>query len=150
MRTKLLLGVTAVLLLTAAQEPDEDVKKERKKLEGAWRVLTCDTNGVRIPIEAFKNVVIRFEGDTITFQDGKTVYDEIVFDLAPDKKPPEIDYHYTKGIKKGVKEKGIYELAGDRLKLCVHPNGKKRPSEFGSPPGTGVQLMVLQRQKSAK
>jgi hypothetical protein len=41
---------------------------------------------------------------------------------------------------------GIYELDGDRLRLCVvGDHGKKRPSDFE--PGKGDWVYTLQRNK---
>jgi len=46
----------------------------------------------------------------------------------------------------GVSHRGIYELDGDRRKLCV---GEKdgRPTEFTTPPGTDHSARVLERVK---
>ncbi len=40
---------------------------------------------------------------------------------------------------------GIYELEGDRYKVCFAPPGKARPDDFTSKPGTGYILQVWQR-----
>ena len=42
---------------------------------------------------------------------------------------------------------GIYEFAGDTLKACFDPQGKKRPTEFKSPAGSEIFLNVHKRVK---
>jgi uncharacterized protein (TIGR03067 family) len=42
---------------------------------------------------------------------------------------------------------GIYELDGDRYKVCFAPAGKPRPSEFASKPGSGSLLQAWKRKK---
>jgi hypothetical protein len=42
---------------------------------------------------------------------------------------------------------GIYEIKGDRYKVCFSPAGKGRPAQFGSRPGSGYILQVWQRKK---
>src|SRR5688572_4593926 len=122
---------------------DEALDKEIKSLQGTWKVIDSRVNGKKIPLEAYKNVRIAIEKTQITFKDGGKPFDEMQFTLNPAAKPPAIDYAYVGGLKKG-----IYELSGEQLKICVAPSRGPRPTEFGSPPDSGVQYLVLQRQSS--
>jgi hypothetical protein len=42
---------------------------------------------------------------------------------------------------------GIYEFDGDKLKVCFDATGKKRPTEFKSPPGSETFVNVHKRVK---
>ena len=42
---------------------------------------------------------------------------------------------------------GIYDLEGNRYKVCFAPVGKPRPSEFVSTPGSGYILQFWERPK---
>lgn len=46
----------------------------------------------------------------------------------------------------GQKLHGIYELAGNQLKLCYGPADKPKPTTFAAPPGSGYYLEVWARQ----
>jgi uncharacterized protein (TIGR03067 family) len=99
-------------------------------------------------LEAFKKVVVTIQGNKILFKESDKVYEEVEFDIDSEAKIKEIDYHYITGLKKGVREQGIYQLDGDQLKICMAQQKQKRPAEFVSKKGTGQQLWTLKRLKS--
>jgi uncharacterized protein (TIGR03067 family) len=62
--------------------------------------------------------------------------------------PKAIDYKQTsEGEDKGKGALGIYEVVGDRLKVCAVPDGKERPTEFSSKPGSGHYFRVYKRER---
>jgi uncharacterized protein (TIGR03067 family) len=65
--------------------------------------------------------------------------------LDPKKKPARIDL-----LRQGLKESalGIYELKGDRLKMCYGEPGKDRPEKFESESGDRLFLLELERVKA--
>jgi uncharacterized protein (TIGR03067 family) len=140
-------AIVFAAVILGAGAGDDPVQKELKKFQGTWKVVRMQVDGVKIPPEAFDKTTVVVEGDKFSFRDKGKVYEEIevVLDLA--KKPREIDMHFVTGLKKGVTEKGIYELDGDTLKICQSLNLKKRPTDLESGKGSAQQLMVLRRQK---
>src|SRR5262249_52149718 len=78
---------------------------------------------------------------------------EGVIKLDPGKQPKQ--FHLTqivlevgnnKGMN-GVDDFGIYDLAGDKLKVCY---ASERPVEFNTKPGTRQKLHVFRRAKEAE
>ena len=67
--------------------------------------------------------------------------------LDPSKSPKAIDVTMTEGPNKGAVMLGIYEFDGDTLKVCFDPQGKKRPTEFKSPPDSANFVNVHKRVK---
>jgi len=51
----------------------------------------------------------------------------------------------TAGIQKDALIPGIYELKKDELKICARVFGNDRPTEFASPAGSSVVLLILRR-----
>ena len=51
--------------------------------------------------------------------------------------PAAIDYVNLHGGVKGKAQAGIYELAGDSLKICMAAPGQPRPKTFESHPKDG-------------
>src|SRR5262249_28332296 len=64
--------------------------------------------------------------------------------------PRRVDMLFDAGPEKGNANLGIYELKGDRWKLCLATRGQTRPSRFVSEPGTGFAVETLARGKPAK
>lgn len=141
------LAVVGTFVFAAGGGGDA-IKKELKRFEGAWKIAQMQVDGVEIPLTAFKKTTVVIDGDRMTFKDGDKVYDAIECDIDPSKKPPEIDLHHISGLKKGVVERGIYDLDGDTLKVCQSLTAKKRPSGFNADKGSAQQLMILRKQRS--
>jgi uncharacterized protein (TIGR03067 family) len=63
--------------------------------------------------------------------------------------PKSFELHFEEGPEKGNTSFGIYELDGDRWKICLTTRGNERPREFAAPPGTGIALETLRRGPAA-
>lgn len=61
-----------------------------------------------------------------------------VGDFRPDPASKTFEMTVREGQKKGLKVHGIYEVKGDKLKLCYVPADKPRPAKFEAPAGSGV------------
>jgi len=61
-------------------------------------------------------------------------------------KPKSIVFEYAAGPLKGQKRHGIYELAGNQLKLCYGPADKPKPVAFAAPEKSGYFFEVWARQ----
>lgn len=67
--------------------------------------------------------------------------------LDTSKKPKTIDTEQIVGEHKGKTIQGIYEIDGDKLRVCMATPGKERPTEFSAKAGSGNSLAVYQREK---
>jgi uncharacterized protein (TIGR03067 family) len=82
-----------------------------------------------MPAEAARRLRYVFEGDRVTLlEDGKSTGAGTVT-LHPVASPKALDVLMTEGPGRGQKAEGIYEVAGDRLTLCIGPG---RPAGFRS------------------
>jgi uncharacterized protein (TIGR03067 family) len=66
--------------------------------------------------------------------------------LDPAASPKSIAFEFAEGPLKGQKRHGIYEIAGNQLKLCYGPSDKPKPTTFAAPAGSGLFLEVWARQ----
>jgi uncharacterized protein (TIGR03067 family) len=85
-----------------------------------------------------------FTGNKFNWTDGPALGEKaptVVLDAT--KKPKTMDIGLP-GLPPGLL---IYELDGDLLRLCSDGGGKGRPTEFSSPKGSKLILMVLKREK---
>ena len=132
-------------LCLAAGASQDAAKKDLEALQGTWSVVTLENDGTPLPPEAIKGSTFVVKGDRYTLKGGADTFRGMLR-LDPSKKPKALDATFVDddGKDKG-KAQGIYELAGDRLRICWR-EGDRRPAEFASKPGSGARLIVLKRQ----
>src|SRR5262249_15636859 len=107
------------------------------------------TGGTAIPTGDLKGFIVIYDGDKHTVKHGDKVIQVGTQTIDPSKSPKTIDVTMTEGPNKGAVTLGIYGFDGDTLKVCFDPQGKKRPTEFKSAPGSQHFVNVHKRVKSA-
>jgi len=152
MRTLALVSLTGLLAATAPATKDSPVKKEVAKLAGTWVVSTVESNGRSATDDELEGLRYVFTADGAwKLQKATQTLAEGTYKLDPAKKPKTIDYQIVKTIAaqdKGKTSLGIYELAGDRLKVCrTWPENEERPGDFSAGPGSKRILTEFKRQK---
>jgi uncharacterized protein (TIGR03067 family) len=147
------LGILLVTALAATASADdaknEAIEKYHKAIEGTWRVISLEVNGVKVSDEDVKKMTIVNGSDgTWAFRtDGQDTL-KGTSSVDPTKDPRQIELTPDEGENKGQQYVGIYELTENTRKLCVAPPGRDRPTQFTSNPGTDHVLIVLEREKS--
>jgi uncharacterized protein (TIGR03067 family) len=132
---------------TGARAGDKaGVEKELKKFQGIWTFESVEAGGKEVPAAEFKGMTVTFEGDKYTVKKGDEIIQVGTQKLDPSKSPKAFDVAVAEGLNKGAVMLGIYEINGDTLKVCFDPEGKKRPTEFTSAPGSQI-LVVHKRVK---
>jgi uncharacterized protein (TIGR03067 family) len=125
-----------------------ELKKEASKFQGTWTFESSVTGGEELPADQLKMFVVIFKGDKHTVKKGDEVIQVGTQMLDPSKSPKTIDVTMLEGPHKGTVMLGIYEIGADTLKVCFDPEGKTRPTEFKSPPGSKNFVNVHKRAKS--
>ncbi|MDY3553771.1 TIGR03067 domain-containing protein [Gemmata sp. JC717] len=145
---------TVVLANPPAPAPANDLDK----VQGYWKPLQCETEGkAMMPTDIMKQVTAVFDKSEyfLYFKDSKLDKDgkPIIFRLAlanitldAATAPKAITFEFADGPQKGKKCHGIYELAGNQLKMCYGPVDKPKPTKFESPTGSGYFLETWARQ----
>jgi uncharacterized protein (TIGR03067 family) len=136
--------LTLGFVLTSPVRGDE--KAELKKLEGTWLPTTAEFGGRSWPDEQLKTTkLVIADGKytvTVSGQDDKGT-----LKVDPTAKPATMDIVGTEGPNKGRTIPAIYELSGDKLKICYALDGKERPGAFESKMGTRLFLVEYKREK---
>jgi uncharacterized protein (TIGR03067 family) len=138
--------LVATGLLLGADKPADEAKKEIKKFQGTWKFDSVEAEGKKLSLDMFKDSTLVIKDDKFTFTEGKETH-KGTFKVDVSKKPKTIDITFTEGPEKGKTIIGIYELEGDTYKVCLDPEGKKRPAKFATKEGSGIVLEVLKREK---
>ncbi len=165
----LLTGGLGTMVLTAGPAPDgpkpvvkdkPDAKApeketpeaaEMKKLQGVWRVTKIETNRGVVPAKAIEPMRWEIVDSTIIVIDGPDDKQRNKSRMALDvtKSPKRIvQTALTEpGEKPGRKIEGIYEVKGDKLRICFGGEGKEFPTEFKVAKGNDTGLIELERVK---
>jgi uncharacterized protein (TIGR03067 family) len=124
------------VLALGAPALKEPLKKDND-IVGEWVVESSVWNGRPRP---YQNRPMR-----MTFQaDGTWVQ----YRGDPTSNPPAITLKYDAPEQFGPEALGIYRVEGDTLTLCYgRSSSETRPTEFASPEGAQLSLMVFKRVK---
>ena len=147
-----LLGFALLFVVTglpaAGDAKDEAIKKDRKKYEGTWQVVSLEVDGNKTAEDDAKKITVVNEADGkwAIEVEGKVIA-RGTSEIDPTKKPRAVDLTETEGDAKGKTFHGIYEFEDDTRKVCLAESGKDRPSEFSSKADSGHILVVLKRVK---
>jgi uncharacterized protein (TIGR03067 family) len=151
------LGVTGITGIATSMAVGADPKPtdDLGALQGNWKPLQCEYQGSpQMPIEVMKQVTGVYDKSEyfLYFVDKKDGKPDVLLlaqaniTLDPTSNPKGISFEFADGPLKGVKRHGIYEIAGNQLKLCYGPSDRPKPTEFKSMPGNGYFLETWARQ----
>ncbi len=144
---RLAIGLAAFVLLVAAEGKTKD-GKTTDSLTGTWKVVSLVADGEERD---------QAKGTTMIFKDGKMTRQSprgeqtSTYKVDTSKKPATIDMTGQTGKQAGQTRKGIFEVKGDELKICMTflPDAD-RPKGFASEAGSGIILITLKRDAGGK
>ena len=147
MKLRCLVLLLVGVFLAADKAKPNVAEGDKDKIQGSWTVVAMVQRGKNRPEKAIREIQLRltFAGEKMTFTSAFHEKEDTdnVFKLDPTKTPKEIDLTFEFGKKPS---KGIYELDGDTLRICM---STERPATF-STKGKGdetITLWVLKRDK---
>jgi uncharacterized protein (TIGR03067 family) len=158
----LVIALFGLAIAADNSDKDEAVKSDLAKLQGTWNLTYSETRGMAGPEKEYKRVKFIIKGDKLTVVQPKGERDlpqTIILD--PTKDPKKIDLvkvfeggQITKDnkIRKTTSTEkllGIYAVSDDQIKLCLAPQGSKRPSGFETARDNNYAFLKLERQASA-
>lgn len=142
MRLIAVLGFFALLFapINGARGDEAANKKDLEAMKGTWSIVSAERNGETV---TDTTVTLAFDGvSKVTVKRGE----QLIFDgtvvVDASKSPKTIDITPESGEQKGKTIPGIYEVAGDSLKVC---SGKERPTDLTAAAGSGRFLRVYKR-----
>ena len=120
------------------------MKTDLDRLQGSWRVKTLIVDGAALSAGMIGAGRVVIDGDH--FQSlGMGASFEGLMRVDVSRRPKSFSIKFTRGPEKGNVNHGIYELRGDRWKLCIATKGGPAPHDFVSEPGSGFAIEILER-----
>ena len=154
------IALVSAIMVTgnlAAVGADPGPADDLAALQGNWKPLHCEREGVsQMTPDVMKQVTVVFDKNEYYLyfkdKDGNGQPKAIVLavlniSLDSTTTPRSIFFEFKDGPLKGQKRHGIYELAGNQLKMCYAPADKPKPTEFKAPANSGYFLETWARQK---
>ncbi len=118
--------------------------EQLRALEGTWVFDYLEIDGNAIPATMSQTSRLLIDGDRFRTESPEATY-EGVFNINVEAQPHEIDIEFIAGPEAGNWNFGIFQLDGNQLELCLDLNGKPRPTEFLTSPGSGHAYERLTR-----
>jgi len=122
------------------------MEQDLDRLQGTWTVAALEMDGQTVGPIGDARIVI--EGSRFTSTGMGEEYAGTI-SLDSSASPARIDMKFDSGPENGNTNLGIYQLDGDSWKICLATRGTKRPTEFASPPDSGIAVETLVRGKAA-
>ena len=117
-------------------------------LQGEWTVTGLEMDGQQMPAAMLGNGRIVVRGKRFVSTGMGAEY-KGTLELDPSQTPRHLNMTFDAGPEKDNTNLGIYEIKGDRWKMCIATHGATRPSKFVSSPGSGFAVETLQRSEAA-
>ena len=112
------------------------------KMQGDWTATEIVVNGQPMPADVVSNIRLTIKGREYSLQldSGPS---KGSFKLNERAQPKSIDVTTDSSDE----AQGIYEISGDKLKICHANNGGSRPTEFKSSTGADCVLAIYERKR---
>ena len=104
-------------------------------IEGEWAMVSGVFNGAAMAESMVKWCKRVTQSDVTSVLAGPRVMLRARFSLDTTKRPWTIDYVNLEGSDKGKTQRGIAELDGEALEICMSEPGELRPTAFASSKG---------------
>jgi uncharacterized protein (TIGR03067 family) len=139
----LLIACFLCLSTTVARDTQDDLKL----LQGEWRVVAMENDGVRSSRKEITGVRWEFRGTTLQVAEpDEELHPWASVRLDSTKNPKQMELIPSLGPHKGTSVPGIFKIEHDRLYVC---SGEKptdeRPTEFSAAAESSRCLIVLER-----
>jgi uncharacterized protein (TIGR03067 family) len=122
------------------------------ELQGYWKPLAVEFEGKpQMSADEMKKVTAVYDQSEYHLYYKDTGKDPLklarmAVTLDPTTTPKSITFEFAAGPLKGQRRHGIYDLAGNQLRLCYGPVERPRPTQFAAPDKSGFFLEVWARQ----
>jgi uncharacterized protein (TIGR03067 family) len=120
-----------------------------RSMEGTWAYRSLEMDGNAVPASMLRESALLIDGDRFRAESPEATY-EGIFTIDVEEMPNHIDIDFVEGPEAGNRCMGIFEIEGDRLRICLGLVGAARPERFATQPGTGHALEELERVERAR
>lgn len=133
------------IILTGSWVDQESPKPAPQDIQGKWVAVQGEMAGKPLPEALLKSIQLTIEGTQYLVQAESPDKGEIK--LGTHKSHQTMDIVGKEGPNKGKTLLAIYKTEKGKLTICYDLEGKARPSEFVTKPGSKHFLVVYEKTK---
>ena len=119
--------------------------KNADDLIGTWACVSAVVDGKRLPDETCALLRLTLTEHRYKTEKASEVLFDSTYTIDSSKDPNQINMVGTEGDLTGKEAQGIYSVQNDALQICYTMPGTPRPTEFKSPAGAKVYLIIWMR-----
>jgi uncharacterized protein (TIGR03067 family) len=127
------------------QRDADATKTELKRHQGVWAATSSTFDGQLAPEPIVRSIQRTVNGDQVIWERQGKRFAGTTIAVDATREPNQIDVIPDGGPNRGERLLGIYNLEGDRLKICMARAGQPRPSAFTAEKGSGWTLQTFHR-----
>src|SRR5262249_44722265 len=124
----------------------DDSKKDKSSVDGTWQATSAELSGKKWPKKVTDSLKLTLKKGEYEVTAESKDRGTVTYDDTAD--PKEMESKGREGPNNGKTFLEIYELDGDKLKICYDLSGKSRPAEFKTKADTKLFLVTYERKKS--
>src|SRR5471030_947353 len=115
------------------------MKTDLQSLQGRWKIVSLEIDGQMLNADSLGTARFTIRGNDFVSTGMGAVYEGMI-EIDSSAMPRTLDMKFTKGPENGNTNFGIYELSGDRWRICLATRGTIRPKEFIAVKGSGIAV----------
>lgn len=116
-----------------------------QKFAGKWVPVEAQANGTAVEREKLENILLTIEGNKYSSRVGDKV-DTGTISVDESKTPAIMDVVRNRSNGETQEIPAIYELKGDKLRICYPLGTTARPTSFATEADSGLLLVTYQRE----
>jgi uncharacterized protein (TIGR03067 family) len=151
---RILLALTAVGLLLAAQDPKPGEKPQspgaaaqEKGLDGTWQTESIEDSGSKVAADEAKKWTLEVKGGEFTLRHDGKKHSAGTVKHDPAANPKTFEFTFKDGPWKDQTFTGIYKLEGDTYTICYVEKGREAPKTFATKTDAQQMLVVYKKAK---
>jgi uncharacterized protein (TIGR03067 family) len=134
------------LRMKANSSGKRSANDDLKAVQGAWKIVGVEINGVTVPSDALENLVVTIADKAYTFVSPDRT-DKGTFMLDSSKQPAHMTIRPETGDDAGSDVPAIYEVTSDTMRICYARPGAERPGAFSAGENSERMLVTYERKK---
>lgn len=133
---------TRKLTSTSSGTSQDEQDSDHERMQGNWKVETFINEGKKVPAPGLRYMLVVINDDSFTLRYQGAAQTRFHYTVkSKGDGAGELDTTHYLDDGKEITQLGIYEIKGDKLRLCIVGEGDPRPEDFEVKTATVFELL---------